>query len=182
MLKMRTATIITLLLSFSLQAQTLEQKLKQYARVTPLFIVSGIASGYHHNSSPLNGHKMMQKHPNWDPEFNDGRISHYRKWKLQREFTLGELYTLPSADIIYTRDGSRVERYLGSSTVFVPFTDLWHLSQAVERTTYSAGYLWLGYMSYKEGGRQRWYWYAADLIIPMVIHNITFELTDKSFN
>ena len=171
--------IIILLFSTQVQGQTLEAKLIQYAKVTPIFMGAGYAAAYHHNSSPLNGHKMMTKHPNWNPRFNDGRISHYRKWELVRSFTLQELYTLSDSEII-ARDtnGDRIERYAGSSTVFVPFSDLWHLSQSLQRTLEAGGFIYLGHMS----RGQNWKWYVVDLIYTFGVRSLTFQLTDNTFN
>ena len=171
--------LISILICGSLQAQTFKEKMIQYAEVSPYMIISGLGSAIKFNTSPLNGHKFMDRFPNANPMYW-GPKSYLGKWKPVRDFSIEELYLLSDEEIIATdAKGNRIEAFPGSSTVFVTVTDAWHTFQAVDVLALSIGYYKLGRKIDRD---QHWIWYVGDIVIPAAIRSTSFELGNRYFN
>ena len=75
------------------------------------------------------------------------------------------------------KDGDHIkgEAYPGSSTVFVLFTDAWHLAQFFMFTCFEVALLFLLYKLYKF----KWYWLLSIFLGMKIIFGVTFEIFFK---
>lgn len=69
-------------------------------------------------------------------------------------------------------DHKKGEAYPGSSTVFVLFTDAWHLAQCLMFTCFELAVLFLLYKLYKF----KWYWLLAIFLGMKVVFGLTFGI------
>ena len=69
-------------------------------------------------------------------------------------------------------DPAKGEAYPGSSTVFVLFTDAWHLAQFLMFTCFELAVVFLLYKLYK----LKWYWLLLVFLAMKLVFGLVFEL------
>lgn len=97
--------------------------------------LEGLGDKLVHNYSDV-----KRVHPNMNDQFCDPNISWRNKWK--------------------NGDPTQGEKYLGSSTVFVPFEDLWHGAKGGQRI-FTIG----SSIIIPIGEKKSWKWYLKELAI-----------------
>ena len=92
---------------------------------------------------------VKRVHPNMNDQFSDPSISWRNKW----------------------RDGDpRLgEKYIGSSTVFVPLTDEWHLDKGLSHFFTIAGTIVITI-----GGKKSWKYYVKEIAIDYLLNRAGF--------
>ncbi len=154
-------TLILVLLSFSLTAQ-IKFQVKDYAALG-LSFVSGVADGYnqvqrHHY------YRMQEIHPNINDNFW-GVDQWKNKWKLDDK---GELIPNEKTGILQPL---YVEKFPGSSTVFVSITDAHHLTREIDKITIISGSVLITI-----GEKKKWYDYALRAGLTILARQAGFYL------
>lgn len=93
---------------------------------------------------------------------------------FKRTFNLSDTYWNPAVSWRNKwKDGdpAKGEAFPGSSTVFVFTTDGYHLMRSINHGAIMAAIV------IKIGHKQKWYWYAADLLSYSAFYSIGFNLT-----
>lgn len=100
-------------------------------------------------------HSFQKRHPNADAQFWDPSISWENKWK--------------------NGDPAQGEKYLGSSTIFVPFQDAWHgLKGGKTMFTISSTII------IPIGEKKTWKWYAKEIAIGYLANRAGFYTSYNS--